>query len=144
MIEQDLPFGELDLACGLLLGRVRLQAGAFTECDEGVGIPAADPKLGGGDTLEDRGGGLTQLPEAVVRAGSTKPVGGVPGIRLLAMDNRVPQIALRRVAGVDELMRLLEAGKIKEKPGGSSFGPGNGREQMVGLKLIQHLAGLFV
>ena len=59
-----------------------------------------------------------------MRAGFSKPVGGVAGVGLLAMQNGVPQLAFRGGRSRDQIVGFFKARKIQPQtgPGGDGVG----------------------
>ena len=58
-------------------------------------------------------GGSRQLPKHWMRAYTAKPVRGIAGVRLLAMQDRVPKTRFRRFQILHDFMTFIKAGKIK-------------------------------
>src|SRR5689334_10286844 len=108
VVEQKLPLGPLDLHCGLFLCRAGLQPRPLAEMHESERIPASNAKFGVRIELQDLLRFRRQLREYRMLSYAPKPVGRVPCIRLLAMQNSVPVFAFGRLRIIDQIVSLFE------------------------------------
>ena len=78
-----------------------------------------------------------------MRSHPAEPVGGVPCIRLLAVDDPVPETTLGRSKVLCDAMCLVPAGEVKIKSAQGSFGRAGTLEQIRSRKRSKAAACLF-
>ncbi len=97
VIEKQLPFGELDTLCQVIVIGLR---GRFAELDEGKRVPFATLRI------TQSGGLFVQGREHRMSANAAEPVARVIGIAFHAMHDAVPVLALRRSRNDGEVRGL--------------------------------------
>ena len=113
MIKKQLPFRPLNFKRRPLGRGPRLLTCSLAEHNERKRIPcAAGPKLGLGKTLYNAISRLPQIPKNGMMSSLPEPVCGVTRIRLLPMQNRMPEAALMSVDVLGYLVGFIETGKV--------------------------------
>src|SRR5579871_3145980 len=130
MVEKKLPFGALDFQGGAFFRRAGALARALAKIDELERIPGGRVERYLGMIPEDNACFLSEWLKYRMRADFAEPVPGVAGIGLLAMNDRVPVVAVAGARIVDQLVSFVEAGEIEPQTGHGSFGLRRTRKQI--------------
>ena len=73
-------------------------------------------------------GPAVQLGENGMRAQRSKPVRGIRSVRLLTVQDGMPEAAFRRCEFLDNFVAFLGAGKIQPQAGQRGFGSSGARK----------------
>src|SRR5947208_2646799 len=131
ILEQQLPFGALDLDGAAFRLRSRLLARLLAQVDEGEGVPSR------AETDSDASRAPAERWKYRVRSHSAEPVCRVAGVGFLAVYDAVPVTALGGINVLGDLMRLVPARKVKIQAGQRRFGCARIREQFARIGLLQ-------